>query len=59
MTLTMLRQGDCFCCSAHAEMTNSVTKYFHSDGYLNNQVFGQDVQSALNDPVLRDSRKQL
>lgn len=45
--------------SAHAEMTNSVTKYFHSDGYLNNQVFGQDVQSALNDPVLRDSRKQL
>ena len=47
------------CCSAQAEMTNSVTKYFHSDGFLNEAIFRQDVQSLLKQPVLNKKSKPL
>lgn len=42
-----------------AEMTSSATKYFHSDGYLNETIFSQDVQSLLKQPSLSIKSKEL
>ena len=40
-------------------MTNSVTKYFHSDGYLNEAVLSEDVQQLLKQPDLSNKGKCL
>lgn len=35
------------CCSREQELTAQVTKYFHSDGYLDGPSFSRDVQKLL------------
>lgn len=40
-------------------MTHKVTKYFHSDGYLNEAVLSEDVQQLLKHPVLSNKGKAL
>lgn len=45
--------------SDQAEMTHPVTKYFHSDGYVNESVFGQDVQQLLQHSALSGKSKPL
>ena len=46
-------------CSDQAEMTHSVTRYFHSDGYLNEAVLSEDVQQLLRQPNLSNKGKSL
>ena len=46
-------------CRDQAEMTNSVTKYFHGDGYLNEAVLSEDIQQLLRQPNLSNKGKSL
>ncbi|KAL3138044.1 hypothetical protein ABBQ38_005277 [Trebouxia sp. C0009 RCD-2024] len=45
--------------SDQAEMTHSATKYFHSDGYLNQALLSEDVQQLLRQPNLSSKGKSL
>ena len=40
-------------------MINSVTKYFHSDGFLNEAALSEDVQQLLRQPSLSNKGKFL
>ena len=57
--LTSCQSSKVVVCRDQAEMTNSVTKYFHSDGYLNEAILSEDVQELLKQPKLSNKGKSL
>ena len=57
--LTCYRSSTAVSCRDQAEMTHKVTKYFHSDGYLNEAVLSEDVQQLLRHPGLSNKGKAL